>query len=238
MPERLLYWKGCMSRLRSKGISDSTMALLGKMGIEFDTLGAEEGCCGSVLLRTGQTGAASRVAEETVRRIASRGFGEVITACPGCYRTMSSEYPQIVGDIPFRVRHISQFLMEKEGLLRGRLGTVNARVSYHDPCHLGRHMGVYEEPRQLIRLIPGVELLEMKYNRSRALCCGSGGGVRSAFPELSREVARSVVADNLPGEADLLVTACPFCNFNIKEACPKSLRVLDLPELLLSAWRG
>lgn len=148
---------------------------------------------------------------------------------------MSAEYPQLVGGVPFRVRHISQFLIERKGLLEGRLKRVEAVASYHDPCHLGRHMGVYEEPRELIRMIPGIELAEMKYNRAKALCCGSGGGVRSAYPDLSREVARMIISDHLPGNVQLLVTACPFCNYNFKDA--GGIRVLDLPELLLSAWR-
>ncbi|MBC7126999.1 MAG: hypothetical protein H5T32_02115 [Candidatus Methanosuratus sp.] len=241
-PGKVLYWRGCMSRLRTKEIADSTEELLRRMGVAFGTLGAKEGCCGSVLLRTGETEAARRVASEAVGRIASGGYSEVVTACPGCFRTMASEYPALVGggsNLPFRVRHISQFLVERKGMLEGRLGRLEARVTYHDPCHLGRHMSVYEEPRELIRMIPGVELVEPKYNRSRALCCGSGGGVRSAIPDLSREVARSLVSQ-APERVGIIVTACPFCNFNIKEAAAArpGIRVMDLPELLLASWRA
>ncbi|MEJ5292699.1 MAG: (Fe-S)-binding protein [Candidatus Methanosuratincola sp.] len=238
MPDSLLYWKGCMSRLRTRSISDSTMELFRRMGVEFETLGEKEGCCGSVLLRTGHVGAAKKVAEATVGRISSRGFREVVTACPGCFRTMTSEYPVLLGGVPFRVRHISQFLVEKRPMLEGRLGRMDLKACYHDPCHLGRHMGVYEEPRELIRMVPGIELIEMGDSRARSLCCGSGGGVRSAYPDLSREVARTVARDQMPNGVSLLVTACPFCNYNFRDACSGRIRVVDLPELLLSAWRG
>lgn len=238
MPDSILYWKGCMSRLRTKSISDSTMELFRRMGIGFETLGESEGCCGSVLLRTGQLEAAKKTAESTVDRISSAGFKEVVTACPGCFRTMASEYPIILGGAPFRVRHVSQFLVERKPILKDRLGSMDLKACYHDPCHLGRHMGVYEEPRELIRMVPGLELLEMRDNRSKALCCGSGGGVRSAYPELSREVAKTVARDQVPAGVKLLVTACPFCNYNFKDACSGQIRVMDLPELLLSAWRG
>ncbi|XRH75561.1 MAG: (Fe-S)-binding protein [Candidatus Methanosuratincola verstraetei] len=239
MPDSILYWKGCMSRLRTKSISDSTMELFRRMGVEFKTLGESEGCCGSVLLRTGQIEAAKKVAESTIDRISSAGFKEVVTACPGCFRTMASEYPIIAGQVPFRVRHISQFLMERRSSLEGKFRRTDVKACYHDPCHLGRHMGVYEEPRDLIRMVPGVELAEMRDNRSKALCCGSGGGVRSAYPELSREVARSVAGGQVPDGVKLLITACPFCNYNFKDACSgQQIRVVDLPELLLSAWRG
>ncbi len=238
MHDSILYWKGCMSRLRTKNISDSTMALLDRMGVNFETLDGNEGCCGSVLLRTGQVEAAKRAAEVTVERISSGGFKEVVTACPGCFRTMASEYPKILEEVPFRVRHISQFLVEKKDLIKDRLGSVELKACYHDPCHLGRHMGVYDEPRELIRMVPGLQLIEMKNNRSRSFCCGSGGGVRSVYPDLSREVAKTVAADQIPSGVQLLVTACPFCNFNFREVYVGQFRVMDLPELLLLAWRA
>jgi len=236
MVERVLYWRGCMSRLRVKYIADSTEKLLSKLGIAYETLGDSEGCCGSVLRRTGQTEAALAVAEETKNRIVSRGFREVVTSCPGCYRTMASEYKAYFGQAPFIVEHISQFLHRRKGLLKGHLKPMSIRVAYHDPCHLGRHMGVYEEPRELIRLVPDVELVEFKYNREKSICCGSGGGVRSVLPELSLEVSRTVLAE-LP-DVDLLVTSCPFCNYNLRQAGKEvKIQVLDLPEFILKAWR-
>lgn len=226
-----------MSRLKMTGIADSTEALLKLMNVNYDTLGAGEGCCGSVLLRTGHDEAARSTAALNAEKIAGRGYTEVVTSCPGCFKTMSSEYPRLLGSAPFKVRHISMFLHERREKLKGFLHPINAKVAYHDPCHLGRHMGVYEEPRTLVKLIPGVELVEFKYNRSKALCCGAGGGVRSAFPEIALEVAKGITGAPLSATgAKVIVTSCPFCNFNLKEA--GGAEVIDLPEFLARSWRG
>jgi heterodisulfide reductase subunit D len=237
MAGSILYWKGCMSRLRVKSIADSTERLLSNMCIRFETFGEGEGCCGSVLKRTGQAEAALSIAKGTFMRIKDGGFSEVVTSCPGCYRTISKEYKAYFGNLPFEVEHISQFLYKRRKFIKGRLKPMNYKVTYHDPCHLGRHMGVYEEPRELIRMIPGVDLVEFKENREKSICCGSGGGVRSSIPELSLEVSKTVLAD-MP-KADFLVTSCPFCNYNLRESGKGTpLQVVDLPEFILMAWRG
>ncbi|MDD1775829.1 MAG: hypothetical protein LUP94_00575 [Candidatus Methanomethylicus sp.] len=226
-----------MSRLKVKSISDSTMKLLRLLQIPFDTLGEEEGCCGSILLRTGQIDDAKRLAIKNLAIIKSRGYDTVVMSCPGCFKTISTEYAQFVGNLPFRVYHISQFLLEKQDALKRNLKPLPVRVVYHDPCHLGRSMGIYEEPRNLIKLIPNIELVEFKQNRSKALCCGSGGGVRSVFPELSTEVAKNTMGGPLNATgAHIIVTSCPFCNFNFKNARMNDVEVIDLPELILRSW--
>jgi Fe-S oxidoreductase len=98
-------------------------------------------------------------------------------------------------------------------------------------------MGVYEEPRLLIKMVPDVRLVEFKYNRSKSLCCGAGGGVRSVFPEISHEVAVSLL-NSMPKGIDILVTSCPFCNYNFKEAGDHLPEILDLPEFLIKSCRG
>jgi Fe-S oxidoreductase len=240
MAQRVLYWKGCMSRYRTKSIADSIERLLTLMKVDYTTLGEDEGCCGSVLYRTGQTPDAILVSRKTIERISSLGVKEVVTGCPGCFRTMSQDYAKAFRSVPFEVRHISQFLFSIRDRLKDHLRPIDAKVVYHDPCHLGRHMGVYEEPRALIKMIPKVELLEFKYNRNKALCCGSGGGVRSAFPEVSLEVAKSALGELSEG-TEIVVTACPFCKYNFAEANNNrktKIQVMDLPELLLRAWGG
>lgn len=225
-----------MARLKTKNISDATEELLRQLGIDYETL-EDEGCCGSVLLRTGQVDDARIVANMTVGQIKSKGFTEVVTSCPGCFRTMSSEYQELLGEVPFKVRHISQLLFDYSNELKMHLKPMKVKVVYHDPCHLGRHMGVYDEPRQLIKLVPGVELMEFKYNKGKALCCGSGGGVRSVFPEVAIEVARTVLNER-PANLKILITSCPFCNYNFKQAKRANVEVIDLPEFLLRAWRA
>lgn len=226
-----------MSRFRTKSIADSIEKILSLMGVDYITLGDDEGCCGSILYRTGQIQDAVHVSKITVDKIRSLGVKEVLTGCPGCLRAMSQDYKIMLKDVPFRVRHISQLLFDMRYHLKPKLRPLNARVVYHDPCHLGRHIGIYEEPREVIKLIPNIELLEFKYNRSKALCCGSGGGVRSAFMEVSLEVANSTLSE-LPEGVKTVVTACPFCRYNFSESNAKSIEVIDLPELLLKALGG
>ncbi|MEM1573331.1 MAG: heterodisulfide reductase-related iron-sulfur binding cluster [Candidatus Methanomethylicaceae archaeon] len=223
----LLYWKGCMSRFRTKKIANSIEELLLKMKINYLKLN-DEGCCGSILYRTGQIEDAIKVSRKTMNKIYSINVEEVITGCPGCFRTMSKDYE----NFNVKIYHISQFLLKFKDLLKENLRELNVKVTYHDPCHLGRHMGIYEEPRELIKLIPGIKFLEMKDNRNKALCCGYGGGVRSAYPEVSMEIAKMLLL-SLPNDIEILVTACPFCNHALSNS---KIKVLDLPELLLLAW--
>lgn len=237
MPKKVLYWKGCMSRFRTKSIADSIERLLSLLKVNYTTLGEGEGCCGSVLYRTGQITDAIVVSRETINKIKLLGVDEVVTGCPGCFRTMSQDYATAFKSVPFKVLHISQFLYAMKDTLKDHLRPIKAKVVYHDPCHLGRHMGVYEEPRELIKLIPDVELLEFKYNRKKALCCGSGGGVRSAFPEVSLEIAKSTLGE-LPEGTEILVTACPFCKYNFIDGNTRKIEVIDLPEFILMAWGG
>ena len=227
-----------MSRIKTKKIADASEALLSLMKVDYDILGDAEGCCGSVLLRTGQIDDARKVAEATLERIRAGGYEEVVTSCPGCYKTMASDYPKLlICDVPFKVRHISQLLYDKAEKLKPLLHPLTCRAIYHDPCHLGRHMGVYDEPRALIKMVPGVDLVEFKHNRAKSMCCGSGGGVRSVFPEISKEVSISLMAE-IPKDVAVLITSCPFCNYSFIDSDSSGLTVLDLPEFLLKSCRG
>ncbi|MCS7098366.1 MAG: heterodisulfide reductase-related iron-sulfur binding cluster [Candidatus Methanomethyliaceae archaeon] len=222
----ILYWKGCMARFRTKKIANSIEELFSRMELDYIKL-SNEGCCGSILYRTGQD--AMEVSKQTMEKIRSVDVREVVTGCPGCFRTMSKDYESF----EVKIYNISQFLLKFKDLLRENLREINVKVTYHDPCHLGRHMGIYEEPRQLIKLIPGIELVEFKHNRERALCCGYGGGLRSAYPEVSMEIAKSLL-NEVPNDVEILITACPFCNYALNNS---RIKVLDLSELLLMAWR-
>jgi heterodisulfide reductase subunit D len=138
--------------------------------------------------------------------------------------------------------HITQLVAEliDSGKLRPEKG-IEGSVTYHDPCHLGRHTGIYEEPRKILESIPGIKLVEMERTRDEARCCGAGGGVKTAFPELSQKIADLRVKDAESTGADMLVTSCPFCYQSLKSAIEtkgSSLRMMDILELLaLSAQK-
>lgn len=226
-PAELGYFIGCTAAHRNPAIARATASILSKMGREFTPV--DEVCCGSVMQRIGVDEA--EVADMMRRNVeAAEGLGvdQVVFSCAGCYRMFKEEYPKHV-KVPFKVRHISEYLAE-EGV---RLSSSKGRVTYHDPCHLGRHSGLYDAPRKLLSSIEGIEFREMPRSRETAGCCGGGGGVRSAYPELAGQIAARRVDE--ASFADLLVTTCPFCVSNLtvgRDRAGAKLEVKDLVELL------
>jgi Fe-S oxidoreductase len=221
------YFVGCTSAYRNRNIADATLSILNKLDEDFTVV--DEVCCGSVLQRIGANEAVvEEIVERNVRSAADLGVDEVIFSCAGCYRMFKEEYPKFV-DVPFKVRHISEFLAERDLKLK----PLDKKLTYHDPCHLGRHSGVYDAPRDLLSKIPKAEFKEMTHHRETALCCGGGGGVRSAYPDLSEKVAARRVDE--AAFADILVTTCPFCVSNLrvgKEKASSPVEIKDLVELI------
>jgi heterodisulfide reductase subunit D len=225
-----------MATYRAKEIARSTIELLKKANVDFKLLGKDEWCCGSVLLRTGNLETAKEVAEHNIEAFKKAESTQVLTSCAGCYRTLKKDYEKMFGKRDFEVIHIVDFLEKliEDGKLK--FPQANMKVTYHDPCHLGRHSDVYESPRKILNSIPGLELMEMTRNRKNAGCCGAGGGVRSAFKELSDKMADERLKEAEETGAEVLTSACPFCTFALRDAAKRNgskIRVLDLPELLL-----
>ncbi len=221
------YFVGCTSAYRNRSIAEATISILSKLGEDFTVV--DEECCGSVLQRIGvDDGAIEEIMERNVRSAVDLGVEEVVFSCAGCYRMFKEEYPKFV-DVPFKVRHISEFLADKDIKLK----SLDKKITYHDPCHLGRHSGIYDAPRRLLSRIPEARFQEMQHNRDTALCCGGGGGVRSAYPDLSAKVAARRVDE--AAFADVLVTTCPFCVSNLrvgKEKSSSPVEIKDLVELI------
>jgi Fe-S oxidoreductase len=219
----MIYFQGCTAREKLKRISQSTQKLLDLAGVEYTILEDEE-CCGSVLLRTGFTEDAREAMEKTYQKLKGE---KVVVSCAGCYRTFQEDYPQHVGEV--EVVHISQLLEELLSEDKLQLSKDDVMVTYHDPCHLGRHLGEYDSPRRVLERKG--DLLEMDKNREEARCCGSGGGVKSAYPVLSQSMAERRVEDARKTGAEVMVTCCPFCVLNLESV--GKIRVLDLTEFLL-----
>lgn len=217
----LVYFRGCIAREKLKSISEATEALLKSSGVNY-TLIKDETCCGSTLLRTGFPDDARSAMEKTADKIKGR---TVIVSCAGCYRTFLKDYPRMGFDI--LVKHTSQFLLEllREGRLRLKRGDL--KVTYHDPCHLSRHTDETDAPRRLLREV--AEVLEMDKHGKESRCCGAGGGVRSAYRDLSTELAAERLKEARGTGADLLCTSCPFCRLNLESSL---INVLDISELL------
>nr|MDO8100040.1 (Fe-S)-binding protein [Candidatus Njordarchaeota archaeon] len=235
----ILYFVGCTSSYREKEIAQRTAEILNELGVQF-AVACDEWCCGSPLLRTGQFEVAKQHAKHNVELIQGMGVKTVITSCAGCYHTLKADYPARFKLYPrFRVLHATEYLEKtfgEKGIMETGIEepTEKTKVTYHDPCHLGRRSKVYDAPRSMIKRLPGVELVEMKRSRVNSLCCGAGGGVKSAFPEWSLEMAKNRVKEALETGAGTMVSACPFCKRNLGDAAREmasSLKVLDLVEL-------
>ena len=225
---KLAYFVGCTSSYREKSVAIATAEILNSLNIDFKIL-KDERCCGSPIYMTGQTEKAKKLAEINMNMFKNAGIEQIITSCAGCYRTLKETYSNKFGlDHGIKVMHLPEFLLNmiKSGDLNFK-NEVNMKIMYHDPCHIGRHMGIYKAPRTVLEKIPGIELVEMPRNRHNAWCCGSGGGVRSAFKELSAFAATT---------AEILVSCCPFClnqfKTNIKD---NNIKALDLSEIVKKA---
>lgn len=214
----MLYFRGCTAREKLTSIQDATEKLLNLAGIEYHILD-DEMCCGSVLLRTGF----EKEAKEQIEKNSEVFKGQtILTSCAGCYKTLKEDYDGL------DVVHISQLLNDliEDGKLKFDKKDFN--VTYHDSCHLGRHCEVFEEPRNVIQSL--ANLVEMENIRQDSLCCGAGGGVKSAYPEIADEMAKLRLAQAIDTKCDTLITPCPFCKLNLEN---EGIEVLDLTEFLV-----
>ncbi|MBY8992385.1 MAG: (Fe-S)-binding protein [Candidatus Lokiarchaeota archaeon] len=234
---KLAYFVGCTASYREQNIAIATAEILNSLGIEFKIL-EKEGCCGSPVYMTGQTEKAIELAEMNVESFKESGIEKIITSCAGCYRTLKETYPNKFNlDHGIEIRHLPEFI-KRESKSRENIFTneVNMKITYHDPCHLGRHMGMYNAPRDVLQSIPGIELVEMTRNRHNAWCCGSGGGVRSAFKDLSSFAAKERIEEAMETQAEAIVSSCPFCLNQFKSNIENdAIQTYDISELIRKA---
>ncbi|MDD1746371.1 MAG: hypothetical protein LUQ16_01255 [Methanomassiliicoccales archaeon] len=210
-----VYFPGCVAQFRRRSLMEDTLKVLDTLGLDYE-VPKDLVCCGSVLKRTGHD--LSSVMERNRRLLAGR---KVVTSCAGCYSTLKSDYDGL------DVVHVSQLLAERLGDLR--LGTLDMELAYHDPCHLGRRMSVYDEPRKVLSSIPGLRVREFSASREKAICCGGGGGVRSARKDLSSKLGSEKAKEAKEIRVDAIATACPFCEVNLEDC---GAEVLDIVEIV------
>lgn len=215
----ILYFVGCYLSYdpRMKKVAAATAAILNKAGINFGILGEKENCCGESIRKTGSEEVFKRLAKDNIKTFIDNGVKKVLVSSPHCYHTFKNEYPEFM--VNFDVVHSSQFLIELIEAGKLQLNKDYGRtVTYHDPCYLGRHNGLYDESRQILKMIPGLTLVEMADSRQDSLCCGGGGGriwmdtpKNERFSDLRLIQARDV-------NAQVLATACPYCITNFEES--------------------
>jgi heterodisulfide reductase subunit D len=230
----LLYFPGCATVYDRPEIAQSLVRILKKAGLEVATLGEEEWCCGIPELWNGNLALAKLLMEENGRRLEAAGAKTILTSCPDCYNVFHHHYPGLLGKQPFRVVHITELLLDL--LNEGRIvfqKEIKKRVTYHDPCRLGREAGIFEPPREILKRIPGIELVEMKRNRQHSWCCGGGGVVNLVYPKLSIKIAKDRVEEAKETGAEMLVTCCPLCYRQFDNRLWE--REMDLQELIVLA---
>lgn len=240
----VLFWVGCAGSFddRAKKITKAFVKILNKVGTEFAVLGTEEGCTGDPAKRAGNEFAFQMQAMMNIEVLNAYEIKTIVTACPHCFNTLKNEYPSLGGN--YQVLHHSQFLQKliDEGKLtiEGNQAFKGKRITFHDPCYLGRGNNIYEAPRTLIEKLDA-ELVEMKRCRTRGLCCGAGGAQMFKEPEPGRkDINIERTEEALEIKPEIIATGCPFCNTmmtdGVKHANKESeVLVKDLAELIAEA---
>ena len=238
----ILYFVGCLPSYdeRNQEIARSIAQIFRRIDVDFATLGNEEWCCGDHILRLGEKGLFEMLAEHNISLFEKYNFNRIVTISPHCYHTFKNDEPY--ANVKIDVQHYTQFFAE--AIENGRLKPIRAikkRVTYQDPCFLGKRSNIYDEPRQILKSIPGLELVEMRRSRENSFCCGGGAGrvwTEEATPENRPCVDRAKEALELGVE--VIATACPFCVTTLEDAvkvldAEDKIVVKDISELLREA---
>ncbi len=237
----ILYFPCCVPAYDpdAKVISRSTAAVLGRLGIDFGILGSEEKCCGEAIRKAGHEDTFQKLAMSNINAFNSHGVNSVVVSSPHCYHAFKNEYPQLGGQ--FEVLHITQYLASliDQGKLKFSR-KVERKVIYSDPCYLGRHNDIYDEPRKVLQSIPGLELIEFPDSRVESLCCGGGGG-RIWMETVKGERFSDIrVEQAIEKGADTIALACPYCFLNYRDSVLSMdradvIQVKDISELVAEA---
>ena len=235
----ILYYVGCTASYDPEinRVAQNLASIAEKAGLRMGILGKAEKCCGSTLLRIGEYERARKLALENVDIFRRTDADRIVTACAGCYKTLAQDYPSLTG-ARLPVFHTTQLLAEllSEDRLPLKKDPPGLAVTYHDPCHLGRHTQMYDWPREIISRLPGVTLVEMERNRERSRCCGAGGGLMTLNQELVFRIAGMRIEDAERTGTRVLVTSCPFCQQTLVEAARRrdnSVKVIDITDLVI-----
>jgi heterodisulfide reductase subunit D len=234
----IAYYAGCTGAYESQPMVRGDVLVLNKIGVPFTMLPPEEEvCCGFPLFITGQHDLLKDLVTRLVTGYQARGVKTLVCSCPCCVNIMSRDWPLFYGEaLPFQIRHITQYV--SDAIKRGKLKVTNElheTVIYHDPCYLSRGVGVIEEPRDVLRSIPGVTVLEFERHGLNSRCCGSGGAARKVFHENATKMSRQTIDEAVAKKADRLILSCPACYAKVNEAMQgyeNQIRITDIMELL------
>lgn len=211
-----LYYPGCMTKFVLKQELENYKKILERLGISFTMLN-EEICCGSPVLNAGYEKDAIKLARKNLEIFRKYNIKKIITNCPACFKFFKEDYKKMLPEWDIEVEHVINIILErldkKPGLIKNK---AEEDIVYHDPCHLGRHMKVYEEPRIILSML-GYNVRDMTNNRENSLCCGGGGGLKANNTKLANSIAKEVVRQAEELGVKKIITTCPLCFANLAE---------------------
>ena len=234
----ILYFPCCYPSYdpRLKKVAVATANILNMAGVDFGILGAKENCCGESIRKTGDEDVFKRLAKENIKTFIDHGVKKILVSSPHCYHTFKNEYPEFMVD--FEVVHITQVLFEL--IDKGKLELkkeYGKKITYHDPCYLGRHNGIYDEPREVLKKVPGIEFSEMQDCREDSLCCGGGGGRVWMETQKGERFSDLRIDQAIDVGAEVLVTACPYCitmfeDSKVTMGADEKIEIKDITEII------
>lgn len=243
-PAPIAFFAGCTPSYVRRSLAEDTYSMLDAAGLDFTVL-SDEWCCGHPFLAAGQTERAAEVMRHNVQSLQGLGVEQVVFECPGCMRAFREDIPAVLGEpLPFKVVHITEALarLVEEGRLQFSVYQSGAVVTYHDPCTLGRGLGIYGAPRTIINAMPGMRLQEMPRHGRDGYCCGAGSFVRYDYPDLTDRTGTERFREVEATGAHAVLTACPACVTqlqNIRAQLGSPVQVMDLISLVkrIAYWK-
>ncbi|NVM04834.1 MAG: (Fe-S)-binding protein [Candidatus Helarchaeota archaeon] len=230
-----VYFIGCMACYRYPEIAESIIKLLKKTEVDFTVIIGDEWCCGSPIIRNGFTNLAKKLAQHNIDQFEKFKCKKIITGCSACYSTIKKDYTDLGLTLNQEIQHFTEFFEElriKNNIKP--IKTLDKIISYHDPCHLGRRMGVYDPPRNLLKDISGKNFVELQFNREKARCCGAGGGVKYNYTDIAKSIGIRRLEEAQFLNVDMLVSACPLCKNQFEAVQNKNNKteIKDITEII------
>lgn len=233
-----LYFPGCYLSYdpRLKKVAHATATILQKADVDFGILGTRESCCGESIRKTGDEGLFKRLAKDNIKAFIDSGVKKIIVSSPHCYHTFKNEYPEFM--VNFEIIHITQFIFQliEQGKLKIS-SEYEKKITYHDPCYLGRHNNIYDEPRDILKKIPGLVFFELPESYENSLCCGGGGGRIWMETPRGERFSDIRLEQAIATGAEVLATSCPYCIANFEDSrltldAKEKIQIMDITEVI------
>ncbi|MHA1276065.1 MAG: (Fe-S)-binding protein [Candidatus Helarchaeota archaeon] len=235
----LALFVGCQESFKGSlyNIPESLVLILDQAGIDFTLLGDEEWCCGAPYFLMGLKGEkVEEIITHNIEKMKELGVKSIVTTCPGCYLAWKEEYKKFDKELPFEILHSTELIANliKEGKITIKK-EYKKKVVFQDPCDLGRHSGVFDAPRDILKSIPGLELIELEREKNDAYCCGGGGLCKATYPEVANSIAKTVAGIYKIHGAEEIITSCPACFDNLANAIEsiENIEIVDIHKLLV-----